>query len=76
MPDGVWTEYSPLGQVTGIQLTEELLKTLNLKKHFNLIASWGQSQYVGIGDFIVKPINEDDFYRIGLQEFKETYALK
>jgi len=76
MPDGVWTEYSPKGEVTGIQLTENLLNTLNLDKHFYIMASWGQAQYIGIGDFIVNPIDEDGFYRIGLKEFKETYTLK
>ena len=76
MPDGLWTEYSPTGQVRGVQLSENLIDTLNLDKHFFIMASWGQPQYVGIGDFIVNPINEVGFYRIGLKEFKETYALK
>lgn len=74
--DGAWVEYSPKGQVIGVQLTEDLLEKLKLDKHFNLMASWGQPQYIAIGDFIVTPLHEDNFYRIGLKEFNVTYTLK
>lgn len=71
----IWTEYLPKGQVDAIQLTEELLNSLKLEKHFYIIASWDEAQYVSIGDFIVTPVNEDKVYRIGRKEFEETYKI-
>ena len=72
-----WGEYYPKGQnkVNGFQLTEKVLKSLKLEKHFYFIADWGSEQYASIGDFIVNPLHSKEVYRIGYDEFKQTYRL-
>ena len=75
LPDGDWAEYTPKGKVYAFQLTEELLESLGLAKHFYIVASWEESQYVSIGDYMANPVGEEGVYRIGGKEFRETYKI-
>ena len=68
--------YQAIGTIIGIQLTPELLQELSLKKHGQLIADWGAEQYYSVGDYIVMPTpQKNEVYRIGKEEFMETYRL-
>lgn len=73
--DGVWSVYRSKGQVDAIELTKQVLDSLNLEKHFFIMADWGESQYVSIGDYLVTPVNKNEVYRIGRKEFKQTYDI-
>ncbi|MBK8514734.1 MAG: hypothetical protein IPL55_00160 [Saprospiraceae bacterium] len=65
--------YSPTGKVRAITLTKSLLDTMKWKDQFYILAPWGENQYVEKGDYLVCPLTEDEVYRIGKKEFKETY---
>lgn len=68
-------EYRAIGEVVGIEVTRDVLKRLKLPPHFEIIADWGSPQYIGKDDFIVCPLDKSEVYRIGREEFFETYTL-
>ncbi|MBK8556797.1 MAG: hypothetical protein IPL65_13950 [Lewinellaceae bacterium] len=68
-----WQEYRPNGEILGFELTEVLLRKLDLPAEFTLMASWGQSMKACAGDFLAVPSGQQEVYRIARQEFFETY---
>lgn len=66
--------YQAQGSVRAVQLTKALLYSMRLDIHGLFTAAWGQSQYYSIGDYLVTPTPQNnEVYRIGLEEFKQTY---
>ncbi|MBL0110680.1 MAG: hypothetical protein IPP42_07415 [Saprospiraceae bacterium] len=68
--------YKPIGMVKAVQLTKDILKRLNLPDHFTIMPAWNEPQYISKGDYIVCPPDESEFYRIGYDEFINTYKLE
>lgn len=72
--DGTWSEYDPLGEVKAVKVDNELMILLNQKGSFHIYAGWGSPQRVERDDYLVAPLpNPKEIYRIGRQEFEETY---
>ena len=71
-----WKIYSPKGKIEALELIDDYEAIQALPYRFHIIAAWGRSQYVNKGDFIAKPIDEDEVYRIGKDEFKQSYVLE
>ena len=71
-----WVEYLPLGEVRAIVVDQSLISRLNKAESFFITASWGSSQRVELGDFLVTPLpSENEIYRVGKKEFEQTYRL-
>ena len=73
--DEKWSRYESLGEVWAIEVCNDLLSMLNLNSPFHIMASWESEQYVEYMDFLVTPPTYDEIYRIGRQEFFQTYKL-
>lgn len=68
-------KYIPIGKIIAIQLTKQILNQIEYPLHFKLIADWKEEQYTGVDDFIVCPLDESEVYRIGYDEFSDTYKM-
>jgi hypothetical protein len=66
--------YASKGKIRAIELTEAMLKALKLGNEFYFEAPWGEKMVAKQGDFIAKPMDEDEVYRIARKEFFETYT--
>ncbi len=65
--------YAPIGKVFAIQVTQDIIYKLALPVFFYIQAPWNDKQYVSLGDYLVCPLTYDEIYRIGYDEFLETY---
>lgn len=72
VPEG-FSAYQPIGRITAIELTPELLATLGLPAAFTFTASWGSEMSAKQGDYLACPEDGSSVYRIARQEFFETY---
>jgi patatin-like phospholipase/acyl hydrolase len=73
--DNIWDEYLPIGQIYAVEISRNILNINNWPTHFYIDAAWGSKQYCTIGDYLVCPIDQSEFYTIGRQEFEQTYTL-
>jgi hypothetical protein len=71
-PDG-WSLYEATGTITAVELTAELLQTLQLPDVFQFTARWGESMKAEKGDYLATPPDYSEVYRIARKEFFETY---
>ncbi|MEM9848905.1 MAG: hypothetical protein AAF847_13540 [Bacteroidota bacterium] len=70
-----WSEYLSKGKIQAIELTDNLLATLQLDDPFYFIAAWGERMIARKGDFMACPQGGREIYRIARKEFFETYVL-
>jgi hypothetical protein len=66
--------YRAKGNIRAIRITDRVLKTLQLNSPFYIMAAWGESMIVYKGDYIARPDDGDEIYRVGQEEFKQTYS--
>lgn len=71
---GVWSYYKSIGQILSIELSETVLKKLNLPNEFHFIAKWGEAMVAKEGDFLALPLDKSEIYRIARKEFFQTYC--
>lgn len=74
--DAIWHQYIPIGEVYAIHLDEDILINKKWPSHFYIDTAWQTLMYCSIGDYLVCPPDLSEFYRIGRQEFEQTYHLK
>lgn len=67
-------EYLPVGKITAIELTKELLHQLALPDEFLMATNWNETMIVKQGDFLAAPPDFSEVYRIARREFFETYT--
>lgn len=68
--------YKSKGEVFALEITTELLKSINLPAQFFFIAPWDEKMVVKKADFLVCQPDSSEIYRIARQEFFETYKKK
>ncbi|MEL6866817.1 MAG: hypothetical protein AAFP19_20505 [Bacteroidota bacterium] len=68
--------YQPTGKVLAIEFTPTLIEQLKVDKEFHFVASWGTEMVLKEHDFLVCPLDGSSVYRIGRQEFFETYQAE
>lgn len=71
--DSGMNTYNPIGKIQAIELTSEKLDYLSLPDEFKFIAAWGEGMVAKKGDFLCRPIDGNEVYRIARKEFFETY---
>jgi hypothetical protein len=74
--DSEWKTYSPIGKVFAIELTPELSRAMSLDLPFEFMAAWGSPMTADAEDFLVCPPDYSEIYKIGNQEFHETYQIE
>jgi len=70
-----FAEYHPLGKVIAIEITENVLKSVKLRNHFQFTAPWGTPSMIKQNDFLACPLDFSEVYRIARKEFFETYEV-
>ena len=70
---GEWLEYVSKGRIVAIEITSELLQTLDLPLEFHFEALWKEDMVARAGDFLASPSDFSEIYRIARKEFFETY---
>ena len=71
-----WSRYRPLGRVVALEVSEPLLTLLQVGSPFFIEASWQALQTAMLGDYLACALDSREIYRIGRQEFDETYVAE
>jgi hypothetical protein len=71
-----WSRYRPLGRVIALEVSEPLLTLLQVQSPFYIEASWQALQTAMVGDYLACPLDLREIYRIGREEFDETYVAE
>ena len=69
-----FSEYYPIGKITALELTTDLLEDLRLPHVFHFQAPWGEAMIAKKDDFLACPPSGGEVYRIARKEFFETYV--
>lgn len=72
--DDTWSLYYPIGEVKAVKVDKNIMKLLNVKGDFYIMAVWGEKMVVKMGDYLVSPLDYNEVYRIANKEFFETYS--
>lgn len=70
------SEYRAVGKIYAIELSEALLKHLDLPDEFHFEAPWKEAMLAQKGDYLAMPLDYSEVYRIAHKEFFETYQLQ
>ncbi|MFN0014768.1 MAG: hypothetical protein ACKVU2_09500 [Saprospiraceae bacterium] len=74
MLDDGWAEYTAVGRIVAVELTQQRLEALDLPAEFEFVAAWGAAMVAKAGDFLGGPEDFSEVYRLARKEFFETYA--
>ncbi len=75
--DDTWSRYQGKGEVMALEIDDQVLAVIGKNDSFHIMAPWDSSQRANKGDFLVSTMPDlDEIYRIGRQEFEETYQIK
>ena len=69
-----WGCYQPKGEILGIVVENDHLKSFNVSSVMEFQAPWRDTMIVKTGDMLVVPLDKDEIYRIAKKEFGETYV--
>ena len=61
--------------VLALKVDDALIQLLGQRSRFQIDASWGYTQEVSQGDFLVAPSDLREVYCIAAKEFVETYVV-
>jgi hypothetical protein len=73
--DSEWSLYDPIGEVFALEIDSDVIERLECSSPFLLVAPWNAPQTAQCGDFLVSPLCFSEIYRIGREEFFQTYRL-
>jgi hypothetical protein len=76
LEDG-WGMFAPDQEslVLALKVDDALIQLLGQRSRFQIDASWGYTQEVSQGDFLVAPSDLREVYCIAAKEFVETYVV-
>jgi len=68
-----FSEYKSKGKVLAVQLTTKVLNQINAPDEFYFEAPWKDAMIAKKEDFLVRPLEGNEIYRIAQTEFVRTY---
>lgn len=70
-----YAEYKSKGKIRAIEFNQKIMEQLGTAHEFYFEAPWKEQMVIKFGDFFVKPVDNQEVYRVAQKEFGETYQL-
>lgn len=68
-----WACYKHKGVMKTYEFEESDLKYFRVIQRLEFQASWKETMFVRVGDYLIIPSRNEEIYRVARKEFPETY---